>query len=98
MKLYYIDNAELYDELHELELENIYTDGGLLHTRETLDTVKQDIRKKQENVKELQKLKDQLMKKRYRFWQFRQHRENLKKLESIDKEIKHMDEGLQAQL
>ena len=56
MKLYYIDNAELYDELHELELENIYTDGGLLHTRETLDTVKQDIRKKQENVKELQKI------------------------------------------
>ena len=94
MKLYYIDNAELYDELHELELENIYTDGGLLHTRETLDTVKQDIRKKQENVKELQKLKDQLMKKRYRFWQFRQHRENLKKLESIDKEIKHMDEEI----
>ena len=94
MKLYYIDNAELYDELHELELENIYTDGGLLHTRETLDTVKQDIRKKQENVKELQKLKDQLMKKRYRFWQFRQHRENLKKLESIDKEIEHMDEEI----
>ena len=94
MKLYYIDNAELYDELHELELENIYTDGGLLHTRETLDTVKQDIRKKQENVKELQKLKDQLMKKRYRFWQFRQHRENLKKLESIDKEI-YEDTGLE---
>ena len=89
MKLYYIDNAELYDELHELELENIYTDGGLLHTRETLDTVKQDIRKKQENVKELQKLKDQLMKKRYRFWQFRQQ-----KLESIDKEIEHMDEEI----
>lgn len=94
MKLYYIDNAELYDELHELELENIYTDGGLLHIRETLDTVKQDIRKKQENVKELQKLKDQLMKKRYRFWQFRQHRENLKKLESIDKEI-YEDTGLE---
>ena len=61
MKLYYIDHAELYDELHELELENIYTDGGLLHTRERLDTVKQDIRKKQESIdKEIEHMDEEI--------------------------------------
>lgn len=91
MKLYYIDNAELYDELYDLELEDIYTEGGLIHIRERLDTVKQDISKKQEKLKELQKVKNQLMNKRYRFWQFRQHRENTKKLQNINKEIEQTD-------